>query len=77
MGDDLQETRNAVGLSLMMLENQKDLVLLPKVTIQARLVFLSSFENFSIFDPFQKGPKINIGTFSNAPKRIYSPQSLP
>ena len=37
-----------------MLERRKNFVLLP---LQARPVFLSIFEMFSIFDPFQKAQK--------------------
>ena len=59
MDDDLQETGNALKISLMMLKGRKSLVLLPLITIQARPVFLSIFEIFSISLP--KGPKLNTG----------------
>ena len=59
-----------------MLERRKNFVLLP---LQARPVFLSIFEMFSIFDPFQKAKKWIrpvLCTLSKAPKKINTPEFL-
>ena len=78
MRDDLQETGNALKISLMMLEGRKCLVLLPLVTIQARPVFSSIFKIFCISDAMIKAHEYRsirpiLRTFIKAPEKKFTP----